>query len=286
MSSFKRRRGIELRTAKKVLRNPSISVSGLILFFFAMIALLAPLIAPHDPLAINTFNALKSPSKEHLLGTDQLGRDILSRIIYGTRLTLGAGVTVVGTALVVGTVLGALAGFAGPVVDNLVMRISDVFLSFPSLVLALSIAAALGPSLINVVIALSAVWWPWYARVVRGQVLSVKGNIYIEAEKAIGASSGRILFLHILPNCISPVIVLASLDLGNAVLAAAGLSFIGVGAQPPSPEWGAMLSEARSYVSSAWWYPTFPGLALFLAVLAFNLFGDGLRDIMDPRWRR
>lgn len=277
---------IELKTLRKALRNPPTLLGIFLILAFFFLAILAPFIATHDPLAIDVFNRFQPPSKEHLLGTDDLGRDVFSRVIYGTRLTLQAGATIVGIAFVVGTILGATAGFWGGWTETLIMRTVDVFMSFPALILALAVAAALGPSLIHAVIALSAVWWPWYTRLVRGQILSVKESVYVEAGKALGASSVRLLFRHVLPNCISPIVVLATLDMGYAILTAAGLSFIGVGAQPPSPEWGAMLSTGRSYITTAWWYPTFPGIALSLVVLGFNLLGDGFRDLLDPRWRR
>jgi len=277
---------VELKTLRKALRNPPALLGIFLILAFFFLAILAPFIATHDPLAIDVFNRFQPLSKRHLLGTDELGRDVFSRVIYGTRLTLQAGVTIVGIAFVVGTILGAIAGFWGGWTETLIMRTVDVFMSFPALILALAVAAALGPSLIHAVIALSVVWWPWYTRLVRGQILSVKESVYVEAGKALGASSVRLLFRHVLPNCISPIVVLATLDMGYAILTAAGLSFIGVGAQPPSPEWGAMLSTGRSYITTAWWYPTFPGIALSLIVLGFNLLGDGFRDLLDPRWRR
>jgi len=277
---------IELKTLRKGLRNPPTLLGIFLILAFFFLAILAPLSQPMIPWAIDVFNRFQPLSKRHLLGTDELGRDVFSRVIYGTRLTLQAGVTIVGIAFVVGTILGAIAGFWGGWTETLIMRTVDVFMSFPALILALAVAAALGPSLIHAVIALSVVWWPWYTRLVRGQILSVKESVYVEAGKALGASSVRLLFRHVLPNCISPIVVLATLDMGYAILTAAGLSFIGVGAQPPSPEWGAMLSTGRSYITTAWWYPTFPGIALSLIVLGFNLLGDGFRDLLDPRWRR
>jgi len=277
---------IESKILRRVLYDPSMLLGIFLILAFSYMAIFAPFTAPYDPVAIDVFNKLQPPSKEHLLGTDELGRDVFSRVIYGTRLTLQAGLTIVSIGFMVGTFLGALSGFMGGWIETLIMRTTDVFMAFPPLVLALAIAAALGPGLIHVMIALSAVWWPWYARLVRGQVLSIKENVYVEAGKALGASSARLLLRHVLPNCISPVVVLATLDMGYAILAVAGLSFIGIGAQPPSPEWGAMLSTGRNYITTAWWYPTFPGIALSLTVLSFNLLGDGFRDLLDPNWRR
>ena len=271
---------------KKLGREPLAIFGIIIIFIFFLLAVLAPVISTHDPLKVDVLNRLQGPSKEHFLGTDELGRDIYSRIIFGTRKTLQAGVTIVGLAFLIGTSLGSIAGFFGGLIETVIMRAVDIFMSIPYLVLALAVAAALGPSLIHAVIALSFAWWPWYTRMIRGQILSVKENDYIEGGRAVGASSTRILFRHILPNCISPVIVLATLDMGMAIIMAAGLSFIGVGAQPPSPEWGAMLSTGRDYLTTAWWYPIFPGLTLSLAVLGFNLLGDSFRDTLDPKWRR
>ncbi len=277
---------LDFKIIRKTFRNPSTLLGFSIIMLSAFVAIFASFIASHDPLTIDVFERFQPPCKAHLMGTDELGRDVFSRLVYGTRLTLQAGVTIVGIAAVVGILLGGIAGFWGGITETLIMRTVDVFMSFPALILALSVAAALGPSLMHAVIALSAVWWPWYTRLVRGQILSVKESDYIEAGRALGASSLRLLFRHALPNCISPVIVLATLDMGFAILTAAGLSFIGVGAQPPSPEWGAMLSTGRNYITTAWWYPTFPGIVLSLTVLGFNLLGDGFRDMLDPRWRR
>jgi len=275
-----------LKLLRGVLQDWPTALGGCLLLLFASIAIFAPYIATHDPLSIDVFNRLSPPSKTHRMGTDQLGRDIFSRVVYGTRLTFAAGFTIVTIALMIGSVLGSIAGFWGGWFDMFFMRVVDVFMVFPPLLLALAIAAALGPSLMNAMIAISIAWWPWYTRLVRGQVLSVKENVYTESAKAGGASNFRILFHHILPNCISPVLVLATLDLGSAILTTAGLSFIGLGAQPPSPEWGAMISSGRTYITQAWWYCTFPGTALALTVLSFNLIGDGLRDILDPRRTR
>jgi peptide/nickel transport system permease protein len=277
----------ELRFTLYKIRKTPLTIIGLIFItLVATVAAFAPWIATQDPLKTDIAHKLEPPSGCHPFGTDQLGRDIFSRVVYGTRISLQAGITIVGIAAVIGTLLGAIAGYVGGWIDEVIMRITDVLLSVPGLVLALAVVAALGPGLTNVVIALSAVWWPWYTRLARGQVLSVKENLYIEAARAVNASNFRIVFRHILPNCISPIVVLATLDLGMAILTAAGLSFIGLGAQPPTPEWGAMLSDARNYLRESWWYPMFPGLAISITVLAFNLVGDGFRDVLDPRFRR
>ena len=277
---------LDSRAIRRAFRNPGTTLGFFLVVLFAFLAIFAPFIATHDPLDIDVLERFQPVSKTHFMGTDELGRDIFSRVVYGSRLTLQAGVTIVGIAAVLGIVLGGIAGFWGGIVETVIMRVVDVFMSFPSLVLALTVASALGPSLSHAILALSMAWWPWYARITRGQVLSVKESVYVEAGRAIGVPSLRLLFKHVLPNCISPVVVLATLDLGYAILMMAGLSFIGVGAQPPSPEWGAMLSAGRNYITTAWWYPLFPGLALSCLVLGFNLLGDSFRDLLDPKMRR
>jgi len=223
---------------------------------------------------------------QHPLGTDDMGRDILSRIIYGSRISVLIGIIVVLIGAVIGIIVGAVSGYIGGAGDNILMRIADMFLSFPPLILAMAIAAALGPNLRNTIIAIALVRWPVYARLVRSQVLSIKNSQFIEAIRSMGGSDIRILFIHILPNCLSPIIVRATMDLGTVILAAAGLSFIGFGAQPPLPEWGAMVSDGRQYIVSEWWVATFPGLAILMVVVGFNILGDGLRDVLDPRLRR
>lgn len=257
-----------------------------IVLALVVVAIFAPWIAPYSPTRINLRERLQPPSGKHLFGTDDAGRDILSRVIYGSRVTLRICALVVGLTLVIGTLLGLVSGFFGGWVDELVMRISDVFLAFPALILAMAIAAALGPSLENAIVAMVAIWWPRYARVTRGQVLSIREIDFVAAARAAGASSFRIMLRHILPNCISPVVVQATLDLGEVVLTAATLSFIGFGAQPPTPEWGAMVSVGRNFLRDYWWYTTFPGLAILITVMGFNLLGDAVRDILDPRLRR
>jgi len=270
----------------RVRRSPLTIVGFIFILLISCVAIFAPWLATHNPLKTDISHKLEPPSPSHLFGTDQLGRDVFSRVVYGSRISLQAGLTIVGIAMVVGILLGSVAGYFGGWIDEVITRVTDIFLSLPGLVLALVVAAALGPSLTNNVIALSAVWWPWYTRLVRGQILSIKENPYVEAARAAGASNLRIIFSHVLPNCISPIIVLATLDMGFAILASSGLSFIGLGAQPPIPELGAMLSEARNYIRESWWFPVFPGLAVSITVLAFNLVGDGFRDILDPKFRR
>jgi len=259
-----------------------IAITGLLV----LIAAFAPWIAPYSPTKISLPERLLPPSRQHPFGTDDAGRDILSRVIYGSRITLRICILVVGLTLVIGTLLGLISGYLGGWMDELVMRVSDVFLAFPALILAMAIAAALGPSLENAIVAMVAIWWPRYARVTRGQVLAIREMDYVAAAQAAGASQLRIMLRHILPNCISPVVVQATLDLGEVVLTAATLSFIGFGAQPPTPEWGAMVSVGRNYLRNCWWYTTFPGLAILITVMGFNLLGDAVRDILDPRLRR
>jgi len=225
----------------------------------------------------------EGPSWKHWFGTDDIGRDVFSRVISGAKYSLAIAAMILVIAVTVGTIVGAVAGYMGGAVDELLMRITDMFLAFPALVLAIAISASLGPSLRNAVIALSVVYWPWYARLVRAQVLSIKTREYVEAARAIGSSHNRVLLRHIMPNAVSVVIIQMTLDVGYAVLATAGLSFIGLGAQPPTPEWGRMITDARNFFRDAWWFITFPGLALTITVLGFNLVGDGLRDYLDPR---
>ena len=256
------------------------------MLIFGLCALLAPVLPLPDPLAQTLSVRLLPPSPAHWLGTDQLGRDLLSRLIFGARISLTVGVVVVAIAGLVGTLVGLIAGYWGGMVSELLMRLTDIFFAFPSLILAMAIAGALGPSLTNVMIAIAAVSWPVYARLVRGQVLTLRQREFIEAARSVGASTPRILLQHILPNALSPILVQASFDMGNAILSAAGLSFIGFGAQPPTPEWGVMISEGRQYISTQFWLSAFPGLAILLVVTAFNLVGDGVRDILDPRLRR
>jgi len=267
------------------LRQPAIAVGAVALLFFLLAALLAPLLSPNGPLAQNVLAGLKPPSAEHLFGTDKLGREILSRILYGARISLFVGVAVVLISGVIGTLLGVLAGYLGGWADEALMRITDIFFAFPALILAMAIAGALGPSLQNALIAISAVTWPVYARLLRGQVLSLKEREFVLAARTVGVPEWQIIVRHLLPNMLAPLLVQASFDMGGALTAVAGLSFIGFGAQPPTPEWGVMISEARTYMATAWWMGTFPALAIMLVVGGFNLLGDGLRDLLDPRLR-
>lgn len=265
------------------------SMLGLFLvLLFLVLAAAGPSLAPYPEDtrgAVNLDNRLQPPSMAHPFGTDEMGNDILSRVIVGTRTSLWIGLIITGAAALIGVPLGIFAGYSGGRVREVIMRVTDVFLSVPGLALALAIVASLGPGITNCVIALALVWWPGYVRLIDSKTLALKEELYVEAARAIGAGTPRILFHHILPNCVSPLIVKASMDMGMAILSAASLGFIGLGAKPPSPEWGAMISVARSYMPDWWWYALFPGLAIYLTVLGFNLFGDGLRDTLDPKSR-
>ncbi|MDR7421612.1 MAG: ABC transporter permease [Armatimonadota bacterium] len=248
-------------------------------------ALLAPVVAPADPAKPDFTNLLQPPSRAHLLGTDDLGRDILSRVIYGARTSLLAGCVSVGLAVLVGLPLGLVSGYYRGPLDNFLMRLTDALLSFPFLVLALAIAAVLGTGLVKAMIAIGIVFTPGFIRLARGQVLSERERTYVEAARALGARDGRILWRHILPNTLSPVLVQASLAMAAAITAEATLSFLGLGTQPPTPSWGSMLNIAQAYLGRAPWLALWPGLAIFLTVLSLNLVGDGLREVLDPRLR-
>lgn len=234
-------------------------------------------LAPYDPDAVAMSDRMQAPTREHLMGTDPLGRDVLSRVMAGARATVPNVFIILITAIVIGVLIGATAGFAGGKVDDALMRLTDVFFAFPALVLALAIIGMLGPNLRNALIAIILVWWPWYARLVRGQVLSIKNEPYVEAARSLGCSGSGLLVRHVLPNSVAPVAVQALLDVGAALLTTAALGFLGVGAQPPSSEWGAMLAQGRIYFLDAWWLTAFPGLAIFITVLVFNGAGERLR---------
>jgi peptide/nickel transport system permease protein len=270
-------------TWKRLRRQRLALVGGGVLILLVFVALLAPLLAPQDPLAQDLYGRLQAPSLEHPFGTDDFGRDILSRIIYGARISLRIGLVAITAALAVGTVLGLLAGYWGGIIDTLIMRIMDLLLAFPSILLAIAVVAVTGPGIDNAIMAVSVVLIPQFARLVRSSVLSVREMAYVEAARALGAGQARILLISVLPNCMAPIIVQTTLSLGTAILDAAGLSFLGLGAQPPTPEWGAMLAGGRELLLEAPWVMTFPGLAIFAVVLALNLFGDGLRDALDPK---
>ena len=267
----------------KVLRRAAARVGLAMTLAFLALTVLAPLLAPYDPYDQDLSSALSPPSLAHWFGADQYGRDMLSRVLYGTRTALLAVLVADGLALVVGCTLGLVAGFFGGWTEAVIMRLVDMLLAFPYLLLALIIVAALGPGLTNSMIAIGIVYTPQYARLIRGQVLSIRKADYVRAARALGASRTRLVLRHVLPNSFAPILVMATLQAGSVVVETAGLSFLGLGAQPPSPDWGALLADGQSYFLTAWWIATFPGLAIFLLVLGFNLLGDALRDQFDPR---
>ena len=273
------------RALRRLLRRRAALFGLAVVLGFIALALFAPLIAPHDPLATSWSAIRKAPTAAHWFGTDEIGRDVLSRVVWGTRASLLAGVVSVAISLLLGVPIGLLAGFLGGWVDALVSRITDAFLACPFLILAIALAAFLGPSLTNAMIAIGVSATPTFVRLTRGQVLNVKVEDYVEAARAIGNPPWRIAVVHVLPNAIAPLIVQATLAIAAAVIAEASLSFLGLGQQPPAPSWGSMLNTAKNYVDSAPWMAVWPGLAIFLLVLAFNLLGDGLRDALDPRQR-
>lgn len=264
-------------------RNRTAAIGLIIVLFLVFVAVFAPVLAPHHPYEQNLEKALLPPCREYPFGTDDLGRCVFSRIIFGTRISLQIGVTVTAITASIGVIMGLIAGYYGRLVDEIIMRLVDILLAFPGLVLALAIAGLLGPGLFNVMFALAVVGWMGYARVVRGAVLAVKEKEFIESAKAIGAKDLYILLRHILPNVSAPVIVMATLGIGYVILAAAGLSFLGLGAQPPTPVWGAMLNSGKAFMRTAPHLTIFPGLAIMITVMAFNFLGDGLRDLLDPR---
>jgi peptide/nickel transport system permease protein len=271
---------------RKLKKNKIALVGGAIVLFYILVAILAPVLAPFDPLEIHLEKKLTPPSAEHWMGTDDKGRDILSRLMYGAQLSLVVGFVSVLIGMVFGIILGVVAGYYGKWIDTVIMRIIDVLLAFPGILLALAIISALGPSLMNVMVAVGIFSIPTFARIVRGSTLAVKKLEYIDAVRALGASDFIIIAKHILPNIMSPIIVQATLRVATAILTAAGLSFLGLGAQPPTPEWGAMLSNGRDFLFSAPHIALFPGIAISTLVLGFNLFGDGLRDALDPRMKK
>lgn len=270
-------------------RNRLQRISLIVIVLLVLIAIFAPWIAPYPGHAINETNPvdkLQPPSSKYLFGTDELGRDLLSRVIFGTRISLQTALIAVGLALLIGVPLGAIAGGLGGIVDEVIMRITDIFLSFPPLLLAIAISAFLGPNLRNAMLAIAISWWPWYTRIIRGQAVSIRERQFVRAARAIGTPMRNIIFKHILPNTFAPVIVQASMDIGGVILTIASLSFLGLGAQPPTPEWGLLISSSRTYFLDSWWYSLFPGVAILITVLVFNLVGDGIREVLDPKTRK
>ncbi len=267
-------------------KNKGAMTGLVIIVLFILMAIFAPILAPHDPVE-QVISLRKTPpfTGGYILGTDDLGRDMLSRLIYGARISMSIGVISVGISLVLGLSIGVVSAYFGGILDKIIMRIIDIMLAFPYILLTIVIVAILGPSLVNAMVAIGISQVPRYARLVRASVLAEKENDYVLAERALGASNIELMFRTILPNCLSATIVQSTLGVGEAILSSAGLSFLGLGAQPPTPEWGLMIASSKEFITNAWWIVTLPGIAILLAVLGFNLLGDGLRDILDPKMR-
>ena len=273
-------------TVEPFLAESRLNVAGVVIVALVLLlAVFGPAIAPQNPDQINLFAVLQPPSVHHWFGTDNLGRDLFSRVLVGTRISVEVGVIILSLSVLFGTALGIVSGLAGGLADEIVMRVTDLFLAFPGFILAAAIAATLGPSLQHTVLALAVVFWPWYTRLIRGQVLSLREREFVLAARVARAGTVWIATRHLARNVLSILVVQVSLDFGYAILATSSLSFLGLGAQPPSPEWGAIIAEGRGYIQTAWWWSTFAGIALALTVLGFNLLGDGLRDWIDPRLR-
>ncbi len=265
-------------------RRNTLAMTGLVtVVLLILAALAAPLLATHDPAVIDLANRLQRPSAQNWLGTDELGRDLYSRVLYGARVTLGMVVAVVVLVAPVGLAIGTIAGYAGGLTDRILMRVTDIFLAFPRLVLALAFVAALRPGVTSAVIAIALTAWPPFARLARSETLTIRRSDYISAVKLTGASSGRIVLRHIVPLCVPSMVVRMALDISGIIMTAAGLGFLGMGAQPPMPEWGTMIATTSGFILDQWWVPTIPGIAILVASLAFNLLGDGLRDVLDPK---
>ena len=275
--------GKKNKTLRRLFRSVPFSVGASILLILILLAVAAPMLTSYNPLKINPRESLQAPSLSHLLGTDQLGRDLLSRVLYGARLSLPMGIIPIGIAALFGMVLGLVSGFYGKWVDLAIMRIVDVWIAFPPILLALAVVTILGTGLTNIMIALGIAWIPYYARMVRGSVIEAKNLVYVDAARALGGQNRRIIWRHVMPNILTPIMVMASMGVANAILAGAALSFLGLGAQAPAPEWGTILADGRQFIRLGWWIGFFPGLAIAITVLAANLLGDGLRDVLDPK---
>jgi peptide/nickel transport system permease protein len=284
-----RERPGEMRKARPFWRRAYHNVGAILgIFLLAMVTLVgifAPQISPYDPLAIDLSQKFQAPSRQHLFGTDELGRDMFSRVVMGTRISFQVAGEVLVIAGTIGIFLGIIAGYRGGIVDEIIMRAADIFLAFPSFLLAMAIVAALGASIQNAILAIAIAWWPRYARLLRGQVLAVKNMPFVDAARSIGAGDLRVMLRHVLPNCLAPLVVQFTTDAGAAILNTSALSFVQLGARPPMPEWGLMISQGRNFIVNYWWIPTFPGLAIALAVGGFMFLGDGLRDLWDPQLR-
>ncbi|MCC7274080.1 MAG: ABC transporter permease [Alphaproteobacteria bacterium] len=277
-----------MRSLRRFLADRAALLGTVLILLLVLAAVLAPVLAPYpsDVFDFHTANRLRPPSDAHWLGTDRMGSDILSRLLFGARITIAIAVIAVGTAVVIGVPIGLVAGFYGGWPGDILMRVSDVFLAVPQIVLAIAIAQTLGPSIENVILALSLTYWPFWARLVYAETRSLKNEVFVESAIALGASPLRVMVMHVLPNIASAIIVRTSIGMGATILTAAALGFLGLGAPSPTPEWGRMIAESREFLPDAWWYATAPGIAIFLVVMGFNLLGDGLRDILDPRIRR
>ena len=272
----------------RIARDRSALIGLILIVALVVCALLAPVLATHpeDVFELHPAKRLRPPGADHLLGTDRMGSDIYSRLLFGARITLLIGLIAVGASLVLGVPVGLIAGYYHNWASDLLMRVSDIFLAVPQVVLAIAIAQTLGPSLPNVILALSVTYWPWFARLVYAETRALQKEVFIESTSALGASPLRLIVLHVLPNVASPIIVRTSIGMGFTILTAAALGFLGLGAPPPTPEWGRTIAESREFLPGAWWYAAAPGIAIFLTVMGFNLLGDGLRDVLDPRIRR
>ena len=267
----------------KFLRNKFAIAGTIIILLLSIVAITGKWIAPYDPNSIDILNKLHPPSSSHLLGTDELGRDVLSRIIYGTRISLLVGFVATGIAILIGVILGLLAGYYGGIADTIIMRLVDIFLCIPTFFLILMVIAFIKPNIWNVMIVIGLTGWPGLTRMIRGECLSIREREYIQATRILGMSNLRIMFVHILPNVLVPILVSATIGIGGAILTESALSFLGLGVQPPTPSWGNILTSGKTYINIAWWLSFFPGIAILITVLAYNLIGESLRDIFDPR---
>lgn len=275
-----------LQVLRRLLRNRGATIGAGALVVLSLTTVFAPLVAPHDPIQTSYGEALQGPSPRHWFGTDSYGRDVFSRVVFGGRISMTVGLISVGIGASVGALLGLVSGYYGRLLDAVIMRVMDAMLAFPGILLAMAIVAILGSSLTNVMIAVGISSIPGFARLVRGTVLSARENVYVEAARVVGCGNGRIMLRHILPNVFAPLLTYATLRVSVAILSAASLNFLGLGAQPPTPEWGVMLADGRDYLRQHWWLGTFPGLAIMVTTLSINMFSDGLRDALDPRLRR
>ncbi len=266
-------------------RNRLAMAGAVLMLVLYAVAIFAPQLAPYDPTVINLRNRMEPPSRQHPLGTDIYGRDVLSRMIYGSRISLSVGFVSVGISITIGTMVGAIAGYYGGLIDNVLMRMVDMVISIPVLFLIITVVSLISPSIYNIMLVIGLTSWPGVARLVRGQFLSLREQDFTEAARALGAGDNRIIFRHILPNAMGPIIVAATLGVAAAILVESTLSYLGLGVQPPTPSWGNMLYEGQAYIREAWWLSVFPGLAILVTVLSFNMLGDGLRDALDPRLR-